>query len=517
VPRKRAAPRTNFVPTIIDAIENPKLFARWFRDRASWRAWIVFLRAMFGLPMDGSDVELFRQCTARASAPLGGFSEAWLICGRRSGKSFILALIAVFLATFCDWRKYLSPGERGTIMVLAADRKQSRVIFRYIRALLTEVPALARLIERETADQIDLVGGVTVEVATANFRTTRGYTIVAALLDELAFWSSDELGSNPDTEIIAALRPGMATISGAILRCASSPYDKRGALWEAFRRHFGKEGPALVWHAPTRTMNPTISQDIIDEALLHDPAKAAAEYLAEFRSDVSGFIDRDVVEATIDRDVAVRPPLDGINYVASGDPSGGVGDSFTVGFAHAENGVAILDCLFERRAPFNPTAVVAEIADLLRSYRVPTIIGDHYSARWVTEAFAKEGITYQHSPRDRSAIYLDTLPLFTSGRARLLDNPRLVAQLVGLERRTSAGGRDRIDHGPHGHDDLCNVACGALVLAAQRPQEIPICIPYISSGREGLTSAHFDEFGRSASIFGIPGEHMHPDDWSPKW
>jgi hypothetical protein len=84
----------------------------------------------------------------------------------------------------------------------------------------------------------------------------------------------------------------------------------------------------------------------------------------------------------------------------------------------------------------------------------------------VVEAFAKCGITYEHSERDRSAIYLDALPLFTSGRARLLDNRRLVTQFASLERRTSPIGKDRVDHGPGGGDDLCNSAAGALVAAA---------------------------------------------------
>jgi len=60
-----------------------------------------------------------------------GYLEAWLICGRRSGKSFILALIASYLAVFKDWREHLAPGEVATIMVLASDRKQARAIFRF--------------------------------------------------------------------------------------------------------------------------------------------------------------------------------------------------------------------------------------------------------------------------------------------------------------------------------------------------------------------------------------------------
>ena len=44
----------------------------------------------------------------------------------RPAKSFVLATIAVFLACFRDWRPHLGPGERGTVMVIAADRRQAR-------------------------------------------------------------------------------------------------------------------------------------------------------------------------------------------------------------------------------------------------------------------------------------------------------------------------------------------------------------------------------------------------------
>ena len=106
---------------------------------------------------------------------------------------------------------HLAPGERATIMVIAVDRKQARTIFRYIRALLTRVPMLAELIERETEDSFDLSNSVTIEVQTASYRSTRGYTIAAALCDELAFWQTDD-AAEPDYEILAAIKPGMATI-----------------------------------------------------------------------------------------------------------------------------------------------------------------------------------------------------------------------------------------------------------------------------------------------------------------
>ena len=111
------------------------------------------------------------------------------MCGRRSGKCFILALVAVFLACFKDWRPYLGVGERGTIIVIAADRKQARTIMRYVKGLLHLVPMLRQLIEAERLEGIDLTNRITIEVHTCTFRTVRGYTILAALCDELAFWT----------------------------------------------------------------------------------------------------------------------------------------------------------------------------------------------------------------------------------------------------------------------------------------------------------------------------------------
>ena len=108
------------------------------------------------------------------------------------------------------------------ILILAADRKQSRVIFRYIAALLKQIPMLALLIENERAESFDLTTRVTIEVGTCSYRTVRGYTFAAVLCDELAFWRSDD-SANPDDEIINAVRPGMATIPNAMLLCGSSP------------------------------------------------------------------------------------------------------------------------------------------------------------------------------------------------------------------------------------------------------------------------------------------------------
>ena len=103
---------------------------------------------------------------------------------------------------------------------------------RYVKGLLGGVPLLARAVRAETRETITLTNQVVIEIHSASFRSTRGYTIVAALLDELAFWPTDN-AADPDYEVINAISPGMATIPGAMLLCASSPYARKGALGRA--------------------------------------------------------------------------------------------------------------------------------------------------------------------------------------------------------------------------------------------------------------------------------------------
>jgi hypothetical protein len=110
--------------SILDAVADPQLFGPWFKRASTWTAWFAFMAALFALPMSHEQRRIYRQCTGRQEPPSSPASEAWLVCGRRAGKSFVLALIAVFLACVYDFRSYLSPGERGTVMVIAADRKQ---------------------------------------------------------------------------------------------------------------------------------------------------------------------------------------------------------------------------------------------------------------------------------------------------------------------------------------------------------------------------------------------------------
>src|SRR5215207_1800692 len=189
-------------PTIIEAIKHKSLFGSLpaFQSLDTWAAWIVWLKAVFALPMDESELAIYRQCTGRTEAPKSAPNEVYTIVGRRGGKSFISALTAVYVACFGSYKRYLNAGEKAVILVLARDRDQAKIVFSYVAGLLRAIPPLYDTIEVERADEIELNNGVVIMVKTSDYRAIRGLTIAACILDEIAFWDSG--GISPDREVL---------------------------------------------------------------------------------------------------------------------------------------------------------------------------------------------------------------------------------------------------------------------------------------------------------------------------
>ena len=457
--------------TILEALDDLQLFGGLplFREAASWARWRVFLRALFALPMAEADRIAYGQHTGRTAPPATPPREVYVCAGRRSGKSCVGALVAVYLATFRDYRAHLAPGERAVVLAIATDREQAGILLRYMRGYLAAVPLLAALVERERADAIDLTNRVTLAVGTCSYRSVRGTTLAAALCDEVAFWRVD--GANPDAEVLTALRPGLATIPGSLLLCMSTPYARTGALYEALRDyHGGTDADVLTWKAATRAMNPTVPVAAIDRDRARDPAAAAAEWDAEFREDLETFLGGDILAACIEPGRHERPPLDGMAYVGAVDMSGGGPDASTLAIAHAEPEAGgpprvVLDLCRGWRER-NVEGVVAEMAAAIARYRIGTVTGDRYAGEWVPAAFRRHGVAYVPARWTRSEAYLELSPLVATGRAVLLDHGALLRELRSLERRTGRQGRDTIDHPPRQHDDHANAATLALVAAA---------------------------------------------------
>ena len=455
------------------ALADPKIFGEVLAGD-SWATWRALLIAAMGEELTDPERAIFQEVTGRDREPLERVDELWAIVGRRGGKTRAIAILGCYLAGLSDWSALLAPGERATLPILSASMPQALKAFSYIRGIIEKSPVLSALVEGMTSDTIRLTTRVDVETRAASFRTVRGDTMVAAIGDEAAFWSG-ETSVNPDVEILNAVRPALLT-TGGMLAIISSPYGRKGELWQTYRQHYGAGGDPqiLVAQGASRRFNPGLSEKSIQRQFERDPVSAAAEYGGQFRSDIETFLGREAIEACTISGRLELPPQSRVRYIAFTDPSGGSADSFTLAIAHTEGQTAVLDLVREVRPPFSPDAVVAEFAATLKAYGLTRVMGDRYAGEWPRERFHVHGIRYEPSAKSKSDIYQELLPRINAGRVELLDLPRLANQLASLERRTARGGKDSIDHPPRAHDDLANAAAGAIVAVSARARRMPV-------------------------------------------
>jgi hypothetical protein len=446
---------------VLDALRDPRLLGglATFRDLTTWAPWLAFVRAVYGLPMTEADLGLFRQHTGRAAPRDGGYPEAVCVVGVQSGKSRIAAALADHAALV---------GQAGTYALLLGQdhRGAMRVLLRYAREPFETLDAFRAEVVRSTSDTLELQNGVSLAAYPCRPEAVRGIRACVVVIDELAFFSATD-GRPTDTEMLRVARGRLATTGGRLI-VLSSPYGQSGALWDLHHRHYGRdESPTLVWQATAPQMNPTLSADYLQRMEADDPEAYRSEVLGEFRAGLSSLLEPEAIDACVPEGVRERLPEGDVSSVSFTDAASGSGkDAFTVAVAHQDGERLVLDVVRAWRPPFNPSGVIAEAADLLKRYGLSDTTGDRYAPGFVSEGFRANGVTYEPSERGRSAIYLELVPLVNAGRAVLLDEPELLRELRGLERRRGTSGRDRVDHRRGAHDDRVNAAAGALVLAS---------------------------------------------------
>lgn len=456
--------------TIDRAMSDKRLLGAALDDVTTWTTWLAILKAAFGLPLSEEQQEIFAAVAGGRDPPTKRVRELWCIAGRRSGKSRMAAMIAVYLAMFVKHR--LSPGEKGMVLVLAASKDQARVVFGYARAFLIESRVLRQEVEAVTASEIRLRNGITLAVHANSFRTVRGRTLCAAIFDEVALWH-DDLSATPDKEIYSAVLPSLITTRGMLVGI-STAYRRMGLLFQKHRDYFGvASDDILVVQGSTFQFNKTLDEAAIAAQRAADPAAAASEWDGMFRNDVGAFLDDDLIDAAVEHGRPLEvPPVRGsyVYYRAFIDAAGGVGgDGYAIAVGHKEAGHYVIDAVRGTTGRFDPLEVTRQYAALVREYRIHSVCGDHYAAEWVAGVWRRCNVNYKRSELPKSQLYLETTPLFARGLVRLPDHPHLLRELRLLERHTHRSGRDTVDHPRGGHDDHANCCCGVLYSLSRYP------------------------------------------------
>lgn len=434
----------------------------------------TLLRAIYGLPLDEEHLSLWGRCTGRVEYSGRGFSEVTVVAGARSGKdSRIATAVVLFEVAFGGHEAQLAKGERAVVPLVAQDGAVAGIAFGYIKGAATESPLLRDLIEPkgERERELRFRNGIDVVSFACSAKSVRGWSIPAAIMDEVAFYRL-EGGTNADREMQRALRRGMVSFkSTRRLVKISTPGARSGVLWEDHERYWAKDSPdVLVWHAPTTLMNPTITEEDLAEERRKDPLSARREYDAEFiGDDATAYLAQPWIEAARVDGCFERPPAKELSYRAGVDPSGGGADEFALAIVHVEDGRRIVQDVSRgwrgsRAGKVELTGVVADIATILRRYGIGTVTGDHFGGAWVAQEFAKHGISYVPSELNKAKCYRELKPFLAEGRIAILDDGVLVGQLGALQESWARGGRVPIvDHPRGGHDDRPNAL--AVVVA----------------------------------------------------
>jgi hypothetical protein len=487
-------------PARIDkALGDRRLLGAGLGNTSTWRTWLVVLKAAFGLPLDAAEREVFHTVAGDREPPSKRVRELWCVIGRGGGKSRMAAALGDFLALFQKHR--LSAGERGHVLVLAGSVDQARTVFGYSRGFLSESEVLEREVVATTQSEVRLRNGAVLAVHPNSFRSIRGKTILACVFDEVAIWR-DEASATPDVEVYTAVLPSLARTSGMLIGI-STPYRKSGLLYQKHRDHFGVAGDdVLVVQGSALAFNSTLDAAAIAAARAADPIAAHAEWDAEFRADLDAYLDEETIERAIDYDRPLElPPVEGVIYLAFTDAAAGGGDAYTLAIGHREGDNYITDVVRGTYGAFDPQVITKEYADLCRAYHVARVMGDNYAKDWVAGAWRDNGFEYIRSPKAKSELYLECMPLWRRGVARIPNLLRLTRELRLLERQTHRSGKDSVVHPRNEHDDFANVACGVLWLmdhtARLAAQEPNIHVPF--------------DFSR-ASLGPMPGDMG--DSWS---
>ena len=85
---------------------------------------------------------------------------------------------------------------------------------------------------------------------------------------------------------------------------ARSPHAKRGVLYQNHVKNFGRDDASvLVWQGSTTEMNANlVDDDVASDMYATDPDRAAAEFGAQFRSDVAAFITEEALQSATHTD-----------------------------------------------------------------------------------------------------------------------------------------------------------------------------------------------------------------------
>jgi len=494
----------------------------------------TIVKAMAGQLLTGSELALFKLMTGREVYTPRYYRNVTVAAGARGGKTSMFASPRVeWEALYAGHERKLAVGERGLVALVAQDHEAAGIAFSYVAGHLRDNPLLNSQVATYLNRAIILKNGLEIRTFPSTAAALRGYTIVAAVLDEVAYFPT-EGAANSDEDIETAVLRGMGTLQGPLIKI-STPAGQRGILYRDIKRGWGHDDPDLLcFKAPTSLLNPAFP-DLDHMAAIMAPARFAMEFLAEFASDLTAFLPPAIIERAVDYGVAERmPQLGKHRYFAFVDMASTGPDSHALSIGHDEatpdllgtggqDRLYIQDLLWgANRATSELTSIIPQMAEHLARFNLSKVYGDRYTGTdgWIAAEFRRHGIEYETPTwipanateptyADKSTIYMAVAPLFLANKVKLLDSPfPLVKELTLLQQSPGSGGKPRVDHPRGSSDDFANATCGMLHVLSGKGRSGPPIGHSLGVPRGGGPTA-VGGVGRSRGLGAVGGQAAH--------
>lgn len=442
-----------------------------FRERPAQE---TILRAQYGLPLNDEQLEIYDKLT-KGQKYIPGYerTEGIYVLGARSGKSFLSSIVALYESTVREprYRKYLNPGERGYVIIVATRLLQSQMIIGASCLRMLENSRIAHFVEDAIACEILLKNSISILSLPCSSTAGRGLPICTLLLDEVAWYRQE--GPKQDVEIFRALRPRMSQFRGAKFLAISTPASKQGLLYDLYEEGIDRDRPTparLTVHGSTLEINPEVDPEFLESEKRRDPDNYSREFDAIFCEQVDSFFPSDkLLECfSLSGDV----PFDSrYRYHCAVDQSGLSGrDRFAMSIAHRERDGMVVD-VQRRWATKSGSRIIAEIKETVTPYGISSVSVDRYAGGWVKEAFERQG--FEVTVRDLlPPIYVNMKSLVISGSLSL---PDVKGLREGLLRTVAFYGKSNklsIGHErtSEGHGDEADSAATAVWMASSKQQ-----------------------------------------------
>ncbi len=414
----------------------------------------------------------------------------------------------------------IPPGDVGVVAFISVNKKEATSRLRTIKSILDA----AQIKWKPIPDGVELEGHpVIFQTFACTVGAVSGFTSILVIADEVSKWMNEDTGTNPAAEVLAAVRPTMATQPSGRIVLSSSPMGFKDAHAVAY--DLGNTDHQQVEKAESWVANPTLSKETTRRDEPHE-ATWRREYAAVPTGGANGaFLAEDI-------DAAIRP-LDDLTIVGKPillvDSSAGsgdawtwcaaawcrphfdpqdqylwepIGDTYKPGLIADRSGTPMRQVLDANGAPVPDPSFADKARPILALYRLGALegrfrenttaedavavamktarqsgatkaVGDSYQSFFLESACKNHGVSYKQLIWSNTSKVLAIATLRRWMRARMiavepgLEGEALRQELLAFEERLSPAGTMTFGARRGGHDDRVALLINAAMAESQ--------------------------------------------------